>query len=801
MHTVQLDFQEAKTKHLQFKSRLRAILFGEILEDENPVISHDECPVGKWIYKHALSAYPQMIEIYTLEKVHQQIHAIARQLVNLYKAGEIDVARKGLSEIEAVGDKLIYTLELVENKIKDLAGDTAVVGYNNILQEMYIKNEELYAKIMSQSDEFIQQQEFYKNLLVASPVILWMTDEQANINYMSPKWYEWTGLNPQDEISKKWAETIHEEDREKVIQYFNTNFENRTVFEIEYRMQLKDSIIWCMVSGQPAYDATKRFIGYAGSVANITDRKKAQGEVNRKREEERKMLNDFFMEAPAIFCVLRGPDHVFEIANPLYLQLVGNRDITGKTVREALPEVEGQGFFELLDTVYNKQEKFVGNELPIKIDKGQGLESAFVTFIYQPIINASKESEGILIYANDVTEQVNAREILQSSEVKFKRIADMSPQIVWTAKPDGRVDYFNERWYEFTGIDKSLGTENWGFILHPDDLENTVKAWEHAVTTGTEYNIEYRFKEKNTNEYRWFLGKALPFINDNGEITQWFGTSTDIQDQKNFSSELEKKVAERTQQLVALNLDLKRSNEELSQFAYVASHDLQEPLRKIMTFSNRINEKYQQDLPEGSHDYLHKINSSAKRMSMLITDLLEFSGTNRHNKEFLQTDLNNILEHLLVDFEEEILTKNAHIKIENLPLISAIPLQMSQLFHNLISNALKFAKKDVAPVITITSHKMTAEQKDKYDVPEKDAEYIQIALCDNGIGFEEVFSDKIFTIFQRLHTKSAYEGTGIGLALCRKIAENHSGNIVAKSVSNEGTCFYINLPCNKNSIT
>ena len=798
---VQLDFQEAKTKHLQFKSRLRAILFGEILEDENPVISHDECPVGKWIYKHALSAYPQMIEIYTLEKVHQQIHAIARQLVNLYKAGEIDVARKGLSEIEAVGDKLIYTLELVENKIKDLAGDTAVVGYNNILQEMYIKNEELYAKIMSQSDEFIQQQEFYKNLLVASPVILWMTDEQANINYMSPKWYEWTGLNPQDEISKKWAETIHEEDREKVIQYFNTNFENRTVFEIEYRMQLKDNLIWCMVSGQPAYDATKRFIGYAGSVANITDRKKAQGEVNRKREEERKMLNDFFMEAPAIFCVLRGPDHVFEIANPLYLQLVGNRDITGKTVREALPEVEGQGFFELLDTVYNKQEKFVGNELPIKIDKGQGLESAFVTFIYQPIINASKESEGILIYANDVTEQVNAREILQSSEVKFKRIADMSPQIVWTAKPDGRVDYFNERWYEFTGIDKSLGTENWGFILHPDDLENTVKAWENAVKTGTEYNIEYRFKEKNTNEYRWFLGKALPFINDNGEITQWFGTSTDIQDQKNFSSELEKKVAERTQQLVALNLDLKRSNEELSQFAYVASHDLQEPLRKIMTFSNRINEKYQQDLPEGSHDYLHKINSSAKRMSMLITDLLEFSGTNRHNKEFLQTDLNSILEHLLVDFEEEILTKNAHIKIESLPLISAIPLQMSQLFHNLISNALKFTKKDVAPVITITSHKMTAEQKDKYDVPEKDAEYIQIALCDNGIGFEEVFSDKIFTIFQRLHTKSAYEGTGIGLALCRKIAENHSGNIVAKSVSNEGTCFYINLPCNKNSIT
>ena len=249
------------------------------------------------------------------------------------------------------------------------------------------------------------------------------------------------------------------------------------------------------------------------------------------------------MEAPAIFCVLRGPDHVFEIANPLYLELVGNRAIQGKSVREALPEVEGQGFFELLDDVYENQQKFVGKELPITIDRGKGPEHVFITFIYQPILNELKQSEGILVYANDVTDQVNAKKVLEQSEEYFKRLADMSPQIIWTAKPDGTVDYFNERWYEFTGYDKSLGNESWDSILHPEDAESTLKVWKQAVDTGKEYNIEYRFRDRNTNHYRWFLGKALPLKNEDGEVSQWFGTCTDIHDQKNFSAELENKVA------------------------------------------------------------------------------------------------------------------------------------------------------------------------------------------------------------------------------------------------------------------
>ena len=794
MHNVQLDFQDAKTKHLQFKSRLRSILFGEILEDENPVLSHTECPVGKWIYSHALFTYQDIPELQDLEKVHQQIHLIARQLINLYKQGKIEQSREGLFEMESVADDLILLLEKVETKILQ-QGECENTDENiGLLSDMYQKNESLYLKIKSQSEEITKQEEFYKNLLVASPVVLWMSDENTKIKYLSPTWYTWTGFKAEDEIGDKWMDTIYEVDRQKIIQVYKSNYAVRSVFEVEFRMHTKEKLIWCLGTGQPIFDKSQNFSGYVGSVTNISERKKAEEEVNRKREHERKLLYDFFMEAPAIFCMLRGPEHIFEIANPLYLELIGNRNISGKTVREALPEVEGQGFFELLDDVYKNQKKFIGKEIPVSIDRGKGPEDLFITFIYQPILNSLNETEGILVYANDVTEQVNAREILQGSEEKFKRLADMSPQIIWTARPDGYVDYYNRRWYEFTGFEKQLKDNGWEQAFHPDDLQNAISVWENALTTGIEYSKEYRIRQGKTNNYRWFQAKSLPYKNEEGIITQWFGTFTDIHDQKNFTAELERKVAERTRQLVTLNVDLKRSNEELSQFAYIASHDLQEPLRKIMTFSNRVNEKYKENLPEGSNDYLLKINNSAKRMSMLINDLLEFSGTNRHNKEFIPTNLNTILQHLLEDFEEEINAKNAKIVFDNLPVISAIPLQMTQLFHNLISNALKFSKKDVAPVITIASQKMTVNQKEKYNVPEKNAEYIQISFCDNGIGFEDIFSDKIFIIFQRLHTKAAYEGTGIGLALCKKIAENHAGNIIAESTKNLGTCFFINLP-------
>lgn len=731
MESISLDFQQAKLKHLQFKSRLRSILYGEIPEDENPVLSQFECPVGKWIYGHAMADYGGIPEVHELEKVHAELHTVARELVQLYKSGKVDESRRGMDKIESIADDLVSLLVKVEDSVGSSTGNSDVPDVMPAIQEsvdtlndMYTKNRNLYAKIKTQSEAFVKQQEFYKTLLEASPVVLWMADKDGTINYMSPAWYKWTGADAALPVAETWTAMMHKDDREGVVAEYLKNIADRVEMEIEFRMNLPDKTIWCLCTGQPGYNADKNFTGYAGSLTDITGLKKAEENLNRKRDEERKVLHDFFMEAPAIFAILRGPDHIYELANPLYRQLIGNRDVTGMTVREALPELEGQGFYELLDNVYNTKEKFIGTEMPITIDKGNGPEEILLTFICQAIVNDNNEAEGILVYATEVTEQVRARKVLEKSEEHFKRVADMSPQIIWTAGPDGTVDYYNERWYEFTGHDRSQ-TQN-GFVLavHPQDKEFSLSEWHDSVASGKDYSMEYRLKERGTNEYRWFLGKAVALKNEEGKITQWLGTNTDIQEQKNFSNELEKKVEERTRQLSEMNTDLGRTNEELSQFAYVASHDLQEPLRKIITFSNRIDDKFKPLMPAGSEEYIKKIRSSAERMSQLVADLLNFSGTVRNKDEFVQTDLNVILQDLLVDFEEELRGKNAVFESDPLPVIPAIPLQITQLFHNLLSNSLKFSKTGIQPLITIRTRELLIADNLINRLPDKHVQYV-----------------------------------------------------------------------------
>jgi two-component system CheB/CheR fusion protein len=260
---------------------------------------------------------------------------------------------------------------------------------------------------------------------------------------------------------------------------------------------------------------------------------------------------------------------------------------------------------------------------------------------------------------------------------------------------------------------------------------------------------------------------------------------------------LDHEVQQRTRELEEINKELSRSNSELQQFAYVASHDLQEPLRKIMTFSDKLLQ-HAERIPEEGRTYIEKIASSSHRMTRLIDDLLNFSRISRSNRKFTRTDLNDIVKDVLVDFELIILQKKAKIEFEKLPVIQAIPLQMEQLFHNLISNALKFSKEDAPPVISISSRPISTQEANDRNL-RKMGPYIEIMVKDNGIGFNPEFSEQIFTIFQRLNSKYEYPGTGIGLALCRKIALNHEGEMWAEGIPNEGARFHIILPVKHNS--
>lgn len=382
-------------------------------------------------------------------------------------------------------------------------------------------------------------------------------------------------------------------------------------------------------------------------------------------------------------------------------------------------------------------------------------------------------------------------EELQLILQEFRFVTDFMPQMVWVTKPDGYHEYFNRRWYEYTGLDfDTTKDKGWSLVLHPDDFDRTWQVWRHSLQTGDIYEIEYRLRGAD-GSYRWFLGRAIPLRDEQGSILKWFGTCTDIQDQKTINDVLELKVKERTKELLEANTELEISNNELMQFASVASHDLKEPLRKIHMFSNIIKERFMQDGAHGASDYINRIIKSSARMTKLIDDLLAYSRLSI-NTLFEPTDLNLIVNEVLSDLELSIVEKNAIIEVDELPQLEVVPGQMRQVFQNVISNSLKFIRPDVVPHIIISSELIAVPQFDA--VADSSGEYCRIKISDNGIGFDEQYAAKIFTIFQRLHSREKYEGTGIGLAITKKIIEKHNGLITAQSGKNEGSTFIFILP-------
>jgi signal transduction histidine kinase len=302
-------------------------------------------------------------------------------------------------------------------------------------------------------------------------------------------------------------------------------------------------------------------------------------------------------------------------------------------------------------------------------------------------------------------------------------------------------------------------------------FEKLVHCMETGQTERYEIAVPYRNKEI-------WLAAAVQKVNDSVTVT-----SKNITEEKESQIHLEsmKKMLEEK------NAELERKNKELESFNYIASHDLQEPLRKIQLFYSRILDKEKDNLSALSLDYFSSINSAADRMQHLIEALLSYSTTNFKGMAFEKTDLNELLGDVKSDLEDLIQSKNATIESEELPKVTVISFQFRQLLSNLISNGIKYSKKDVAPIIRISCEEYHGDEP-------KAKKYWKISVSDNGIGFEQQYEHKIFELFQRLHGKTDFAGTGIGLAICKKIIENHKGFIKVKSQSGQGSVFSVFLP-------
>ena len=516
-------------------------------------------------------------------------------------------------------------------------------------------------------------------------------------------------------------------------------------------------------------------------------------------------LRSIIATAPAGIGLFVGRDLIIEMPNQTFIDIVGKGwDIVGKPLREAMPELvtHGQPFLKILDDVFTTGKMYQSYGDQVKIVQNGVMSYNYYNITYTPVFDENNEVYAILDIAVDVTDAVLARQKLENSQAALRGAIELAELATWVYNIKENTFSYSDRFKEWLGFDDDEKTIIEAYNPLPEDYVEMVDAKiKAAIAPGSDgiYENEHPIINHATGQVRIIHAQAQVSYGISGDPEYLTGTAQDVTKERRLQQQLEYEVKQRTEELQRANMELgeantslRINNEELNQFAYIASHDLQEPTRKITIFSKMLQESLS-PMDERPANYLKKIHSAAERMGNLIRDVLSYSQLSRNNQMFRQVDLNKILADNLTDFELVIEQSGAKINSDILPVIDAIPLQMSQLLGNLVSNSLKYTREGVAPVITISATLMPPGTVD-FEYHDENIAYYKLEFRDNGIGFDEEYADRIFQIFQRLHGKSEFSGTGIGLAICKKIVHNHNGHIEASSAKDSGAVFTVYLP-------
>jgi PAS domain S-box-containing protein len=349
----------------------------------------------------------------------------------------------------------------------------------------------------------------------------------------------------------------------------------------------------------------------------------------------------------------------------------------------------------------------------------------------------------------------------ENARERFRFMAESMPQKIFTAKPNGDIDYFNRQWIEFTGLSfEQIKDWGWTQFVHPDDVEANVLAWRQAVQTGEPFHFQHRFRRAD-GAYRWHLSRAHAMRDSEGNISMWIGSNTDIHEQKEKEEEL------------------RRANDDLQQFAFSASHDLQEPIRNVAVYSEIVAKRYHSLLDADGQLFLGFLTEGGRRLATLINDLLAYTRAGVAETSPAMADASVVLQHALSSLAEAIRECDAVVTYGALPQVNMGEAHLQQVFQNLVGNALKYRKEE-PPRIHISA------------APHGSGWLFSVQ--DNGIGIELQYKEKIFGVFKRLHRDQKYAGTGIGLAICQRVVGRYGGRIWVESEPGKGSTFFFTIP-------
>ncbi|MCS3799235.1 PAS domain S-box protein [Niastella sp. OAS944] len=677
-----------------------------------------------------------------------------------------------------------------------------------------------------QAENAVRQREGqFRQLADSMPQIVWTATADGYVDYYNKQWYLLIGEENEFGNSSFLAH-VHPDDYDRCLTSWLEVVRTGEPYEVEFRFRVKAPInaySWFLVRARPIKNENGQIIKWYGTCTDIDEVKRIEHTLRESEERFRVVVNS----AP-VMVWMSDPQKRFTFFNKRWLEF------TGRAMEQELWDGWKEGIWhEDLDmglTAYHEAfEARRDFEVEFRMQRNDGeyrwivcngiprfsYDGTFLGYIgssidiherktiriqlenrvaerTQEISRKNQALEETTRTLKEINQQLQQRhEELRQSEERYLRMTnEVEDYAIILLSKEGLIENWNKGAEKIKGYtaDEAIGKHFRIFYNHADQQHHLPeKLIEEASVYGKSTYEGWRIRKDGSTLWAYTVITALH--NDKNDIIGFSKVTRDLTQRKLADDRL-KMYAE---QLEQKNRELERSNSELSSFSYVASHDLQEPLRKIQAFGNLIQQRDVSNLSDTSKDYFERMVKAAIRMQNLIDSLLEFSRTTTARKNFENTDLNALLDDVKKELGHRIEEKKAIIESSHLPTLSIIPFQFRQLLSNLISNSLKYSKEEITPVIEIKANYVKRKDlHEKAALPGKD--YFQFSVADNGIGFEQEYAEKIFDLFQRLHGRNEYSGSGIGLAICKKIVENHHGFMRAESEPGQGATFFFFIP-------